>query len=170
LWPVFPVASISLTCKSALLTLPPKKQCLINQSRVTTVHVDSLHSAGAAQQAAVTAAVPQKAASSTGAGRDRCDGTYRGQICAQTCRPVTVTVKQGAVSGSWFSGVAGKRAYVKGTIAPECAVKLALEAFDGKGRPITGAMTGTRSGDTITTSGTRHHNGVPVKATWTRGP
>lgn len=132
----------------------------------------------AAQQATVTAAVPQKAASSTGAGPDRYDGTYRGYVCTQDgvgtstqkCRPVTVTVKQGTVSGSWFAGASGKHTYLKGTIAPEGAVKLALDAFNRKGRPITCAMTGTWSGNTIATSGTWHHNGVQVKAIWKREP
>jgi len=124
----------------------------------------------AAQQAAVTAAVPQKSAPSTGAGPNRYDGTYRGQICTQTCRQVTVTVKQGTISGSWLSGYSGRRANLKGTIAPEGAVKLSVEAFNQKGRPITGAMTGAWSGDSITTSGTWHHNGSPVKGIWTREP
>ncbi|MCX5810307.1 MAG: hypothetical protein NTX36_13235 [Proteobacteria bacterium] len=130
----------------------------------------------ATQQAAAT--VPQKAATPTGAGPDRYDGTYRGQLCSQVgvgtseqiCGPVTVTVKQGTVSGSWLSKASGKRAYLKGTIAPDGAVKLAVEAFNQRGKPITGAMTGTWSGDQIATSGTWHHNGPTVKAVWTREP
>jgi class 3 adenylate cyclase len=132
----------------------------------------------AAQQAAVTAAVPQKAASSAGAGPNRYDGTYQGRICtqddvgtsAQKCRPAAVTVKQGTVSGSLLAGGSGKRQYLKGTISPEGTVKIALEGFNRKGKPITGAMTGTWSNDTITTSGTWHHNGTQVKATWKREP
>jgi colicin import membrane protein len=125
----------------------------------------------AAQQAAVTAAVPQKAASPAGAGPDRYDGTYRGQWCTHDdCRSMTVTVKQGTVSGSWFSKASGKQARLKGTIAPEGAVKLTMEAFDRKGRPTSCAMSGAWSGDTITTSGKWHHNGVPVKASWKREP
>ncbi|HEY5503512.1 MAG TPA: hypothetical protein VIK28_00015 [Sedimentisphaerales bacterium] len=123
----------------------------------------------------MTAAVPQKASSLTSADPDRYDGTYQGRMCIdsvgtskQTCRPVTVAAKQGTVSGSFLSGASGKRSYLKGTIAPEGAVKLTLDAFNPNDRPITGTMTGTWSDDTIATSGTWHHNGVQVKAIWKR--
>ena len=133
----------------------------------------------ATQQDAATAAVPRKAASSVGAGPNRYDGTYRGQMCTQVgvdtseqvCLPVTMTVKQGTVSGSWFSKASGKQAHLKGTIAPEGAVQLAVEAFSPKGgKPIKCSMRGTWSDVAITTSGTWHHNGAPVKATWKREP
>ena len=126
----------------------------------------------------MTAAVPQKAALSTGAGPDRHDGTYRGRMCTQDsvdtseqrCWSMTLTVKQGTVSGSWMVVALGKRAYLKGTIAPEGAVKIALEDFNRKGSPVAGAMTGAWSDDTISISGTWHHNGAQVKATWKREP
>jgi class 3 adenylate cyclase len=131
----------------------------------------------ATQQAAVTAAVPQKAASLTRADPDRYDGTYQGRMCTdsvgkskQTCRPVTVTVKQGTVSGSFLSGASGKRSYLKGTIAPEGAVKLTLDAFNRNDKPITGTMTGAWSDNTIATSGTWRHNGSQVKAILKREP
>jgi len=133
----------------------------------------------AALQAAATAAVPQKAASSAGAGPGRYNGTYRGQLCTKKdtggesgpfCRQVKIKVKQGMISGSWFSPASGKNAHLKGTIAPEGAVKVVIEAFDGKGRPMSCTLTGTGSDDTITASGTWRPRGIPVTVVWTREP
>jgi len=132
----------------------------------------------ATQQAPVTAALPKKTASSTDAGPDRYDGIYQGQLCTQVgigtseqiCRPVKVTVKKGTVSGSWFSKASGKHANLKGTVAPDGTMKLVVEAFNQKGKPISCVMTGTWSGETITTSGKWHHNGNPVKVVWIREP
>ncbi|MCX5838559.1 MAG: hypothetical protein NTW71_08585 [Deltaproteobacteria bacterium] len=124
----------------------------------------------AAQQAAVTVAVPQKTVSSTGAGPDRYDGTYRGQFCMYSCRPVTVTVKQGTVSASWLSAITDTRTYLKGTITSEGAVKLALESTTREGKPTSGSMTGTWSDDTITTAGKWHQNDFPIKGIWKREP
>jgi len=132
----------------------------------------------ATQQAAVTAAVPKKTASPTGAGPDRYDGIYQGQLCTQVgigtseqiCRPVKMTVKQGTVSGSWFSKASGKHANFKGAVSPDGTMRLAVEAFNQKGKPISCVMTGTWSGETITTSGTWNHNGNPVKVVWMREP
>jgi len=132
----------------------------------------------AAKQAAVAAAVPKNTASSTGAGPDRYDGIYQGQLCTQVgigtseqiCRPVKMTVKQGTVSGSWFSKASGKHANFKGAVSPDGTMRLAVEAFNQKGKPISCVMTGTWSGETITTSGTWNHNGNPVKVVWMREP
>ncbi|MCX5838560.1 MAG: hypothetical protein NTW71_08590 [Deltaproteobacteria bacterium] len=133
-----------------------------------------LQQAEAAKKQAAQAALQQaeeakkRVASPAGAATDRFDGTYRGQWCGQACLPVTVTVKQGTVSGSWLSGT-GRRA-LKGTISPTGAVKLAVEAFDQKGRPITGTMTGKWSDDTITAAGTWNHNSIPLKVILVREP
>jgi class 3 adenylate cyclase len=133
----------------------------------------------AARQAAAVEAAPQKAAPAAVAGPDRYNGNYQGQLCTQQdaggkggpfCRTIKITIKQGTVSGSWFSAASGKHAHLKGTISPDGAVKIAVEAFDGRGRPMSCTMTGTWSDDAIVTSGTWRPKGIPVRSVWTREP
>jgi hypothetical protein len=120
----------------------------------------------------VAAVAPPAPAASQGI--ERFDGRYPGRMCTQIaadstdmrCWPVEVTVKSGAVSGSWVQ-LSGRQTYLKGTIAADGHVDTSFDSHNAKGRPVSTALKGTWNNDTIMVSGA-WFNTMPARGAWTR--
>ncbi len=93
-------------------------------------------------------------------GADRYDGVYVGRMCktmrdgSSRCIPVSVTAQHGALSAAWTNRVTGTKAQAAGTIAPDGAASLSVDAIDAAGGPIKGTMTGRWSSNTLNFTGT----------------
>ena len=102
---------------------------------------------------------------------------YNGQMCHHFVRPepktqswrVALKVEQGSHLGTWMSANAGKPAYARGKISPQGTVEMTLEAFNVKGNPIAGLLTGAWSNNEIKASGA-WQNGLEVTAHGAHAP
>jgi hypothetical protein len=130
----------------------------------------------AAPKADTKAPAPAATAAGVGAaaaakGIDRLDGSYIGRMCSTNadgsprCWGVTLTVQHGALSATWPTRYNNEPAHVKGMIAADGTVKLALDGYTPTGRPITGSINGTLAGNNITVSGFWSNN-APINGTW----
>jgi class 3 adenylate cyclase len=103
---------------------------------------------------------------------ERFNGAYAGRMCSLNadgsprCWNVALSLQHGALSATWTNRFTNLPAHVKGTISPEGAVKIELDAYNARGMPMSGIATGNWSEKKITVSGT-WSNHVPVDATWT---
>ena len=135
------------------------------------------------QQVAVPAITPRNeaeaktptrvaAADASGVSKiDRLDGSYIGRMCSTNsynsvrCWPVTLLVKQGTLAATWPSRFNSEPARAKGTIAPDGSIKLSLDGWTPRGRPLTGVATGSVAGNKLTVAG-QWSNDAPINATW----
>ena len=108
-------------------------------------------------------------------GIERFDGRYPGRMCTQAafdstelrCWPVELTVKSGALKGSWVNQFSGRQVYAKGTIAADGRVETSVDTYNAKGRPMSATLKGTWNNETITVNGT-WLNTLPARGAWTR--
>jgi class 3 adenylate cyclase len=104
-------------------------------------------------------------------GVDRLDGAYIGRICSintdgsPRCWGATLTVQHGALSASWPTRYNNEPAHAKGTVSADGTVKLALDGYSQRGRPLTGTANGTLAGNKLTVSG-YWSNSSPINGTW----
>jgi len=124
----------------------------------------------AAKEALAKAAVPPPAAAPATAAKaadkasearaDRYDGVYVGRICkvmrdgSNRCIPVSVTAQHGTLSAAWTNRLSGAKAQATGSIAPDGAASLSVDAFDPTGAPVKGTLTGRWSSNTLNFTGT----------------
>ena len=85
---------------------------------------------------------------------------YRGRLCkvvrdaSVRCFTVVVTAQNGALSAAWTNRATNATAHASGSIAANGNATLAIDAFDAKGEPIVGKLSGRIADNTITLSGT----------------
>lgn len=87
------------------------------------------------------------------------DGLYHGQFCnrypdrAPFCWPIALSVRHGIAEGDWISGITKKTARVRGTVADDGSVRLAMSAWAPKGTPVEANLLGRIADGVITASG-----------------
>ncbi|HZI83273.1 MAG TPA: adenylate/guanylate cyclase domain-containing protein, partial [Casimicrobiaceae bacterium] len=117
--------------------------------------------------AAIAAKTPEPSAAK---GIDRLDGTHIGRMCTTNadntlrCWGVVLTVQHGALSATWNTRFNNEPAHAKGEIAPDGSVKLALDGYSPKGRPLTADAKGSLVDNKLTVSGV-WSNGAPISGT-----
>ena len=130
---------------------------------------------GASRAPAAAPAPSAAAAPAAAQSVDRFDGTYTGTLCkvvrdgSMPCWTVSLTSRHGALSATWSNRSSPAKAQAAGAIAADGSAKLALDAVDAAGKPITGAMTGQWANDALTFTGTRD-DGTAANATLRRSP
>ena len=91
---------------------------------------------------------------------DQYDGLYRGRVCKAAkgvsvrCWTALLTAQHGTATATWLNRASGNASHATGTVAPDGAVAVAINAFDAQGNPIAGRMTGRIVDKTVTLSGT----------------
>ncbi|TWO72867.1 hypothetical protein FN976_01075 [Caenimonas sedimenti] len=123
---------------------------------------------GTFKQASTAVATPQDAKS--GAGRH--DGDYIGQMCHPWIKPaqcwaVPLRVRNGAVEGSWVSENAQKAATVRGTLAPDGALRVTASSWTKNGTPTDAHLVGALRDGTLAGTG-RWDGGAEVTGRWKR--
>ena len=118
----------------------------------------------AAKEALATSAKSEPktvAAAPPAPGAERYDGVVPRPPCARSCAtprsrcfPVVVTAQNGALSAAWTNRATNATAHASGSIAANGNATLAIDAFDAKGEPIVGKLSGRIADNTITLSGT----------------
>jgi hypothetical protein len=87
------------------------------------------------------------------------DGLYHGQFCnrypdkAPFCWPIALGVRNGIAEGDWISGITKKTARVRGTVADDGSVRLAMSVWAPKGTPAEANLFGRIADGVITASG-----------------
>ncbi len=143
------------------------------QSKAAPAETKAAEPASASPRPVVAAAAPNTEAADDKSA-DRFDGTYAGRMCSvnrageRRCWPVNVTVRHGALSGTWASRYSEYPARATGTVGSDGSVSVSLDGFNPKGGLLPGNASGRWSNNTITVSG-RWLNGSPVDVSWTQG-
>ncbi|HTS20811.1 MAG TPA: adenylate/guanylate cyclase domain-containing protein [Casimicrobiaceae bacterium] len=115
------------------------------------------------------------AKASASKGIDRFDGAHIGRMCtvntsnAQRCWGVVLNVKHGALSATWTTRFTEQPAHLKGEIAADGTVSLALDGHSPKGRALAADVKGTVVDNKLSFAGV-WSNGSPISGTWFLNP